>query len=244
MNWYKFSQFNKKASVNFWIEGSDQITQPMNRLDIVNDLFRFVFYELGIGQKLGFDMHSFDPDASSGNVFDSFGQINIYLKNTNIKEGIIKGIIDQYNQHREGLIKLKFLQINKSGLDPNLNTARVLIEKNNTENLEELPTLNVSNSNSIALIQLLGNEGLGQLDPYSGVLDVDSLKQAIINIEKNDFVMDTFTQERTEEKVEEGPTIIDFGRSLGQLQRYIDVLKEMINYIERNNLPNGTINYG
>ena len=215
-----------------------------SKLDIVNDLFRFVFYELRVGEKFGFDMHSFDPDTSSGSPFDTTGQINIYLKNPNIKGGIIKGIIDQYNQHKAGLINLRLLEINKSGLNPNLNTARVIIEENNTENLEELPTLNVSNSNSVALMQLLGNEGLGQLDPYSGTLDAGSLKQAIINIEKDDFIMNTFTQERTEEQEEGGPLFIDMGRSLGQLQRYIDVLKGMINYIENKNLPVKKINYG
>ena len=243
MNWYKRTNL-KLASVSFWINGTDKIAKPMTRLDICHDLANFVFYKLSIGQKLGIRWNDIDPDASSGSVFSPTGNINIYLKNASIKDGIIKGIVEQYNQYRYESIKLKFLMINKSGLNSNLNTARILVEENKTTELQEIPEFNVANANSDALIQLLSNEGMGQLDPYNGELDINLLKTTIQNIEQNNYIMQPYTQPSTVEQMENGSTFIDYGRSYEQLKGYIDMLKNMINYIEQNNLPDKKINYG
>jgi hypothetical protein len=244
MNWYKKAQLNKFATVDFWIDESDKITQPMHKLDICHDLSNFIFYKMNVGQKLGLKWDSIDPDVSSGDVFAPTGQINIYLENPNIKEGIIQNIVEKYNADKAGLIKLKFLQINKSGLRSDLNTARILIEENNTTDLQKIPTMNISNSNAAALIQLLSNEGMGQLDPVSGELNAYMLKNIIEGIDQNDFVMNSYTQDVTEEKIENGPTSIDFGRSYQQLSGYINKLREMVEYIITNNLPKKVINYG
>ena len=242
MNWYK-KAFYKQSSVTFWIEGADKITQPMNKLEVCSDLSKFIIYEMKIGQKLGIGWQDVDPDMSSGTVFAPTGQINIYLKNPNIKSGIIENIVDQYNSNRTGLIKLKFLEINKSGAR-DINVARVLVEENNTTNLEKLPEINIANANSVALIQLLQNEGMSNLDPYGGTLNIDELKAAIKNIEDNDFTINTYTQEPTEEKTPGQAAMYDHGRSYSQLSSYIDRLKNMISYIEENNLPVKKINYG
>ena len=246
MNWYKKAQFKKQASLSFWIEGSDKISQPMTKLDICNDLSKFISYDMGIGEKLGINFNDVDPDDSSGNYYDSTGPISIYLKNLNIKEGIINNIIEQYNNHKLGQVKLRFLEINKSGLRKDVNVARILIEENDTTNIEKLPELNVSNSNSVALISLLQNEGMGNLDPYGGVLNISELKNAITNIEQNNYILDSYTQEPMEQREEGKATIYDGGRSYQQLQRYIEALKQMVNYVETN-LPNPqdqNINYG
>lgn len=243
MNWYKRTNL-KIASVSFWISGTDKISKPMTKLDICHDLADFIFYKLDIGQKLGLRWNDIDPDASSGDVFSPTGNINIYLRNSAIKDGIIQGLIEQYNQYRFESIKLRFLMINKSGLNQNLNTARIMVEENKTSELQEIPEFNVANANSFALIQLLSNEGMGPLDPYGGELDINSLKKAIQNIEQNNFVMHPYTQPITTEQGENGATFIDYGRSYDQLRGYIDMLKNMINYIEQNNLPDKKINYG
>ena len=243
MNWYKRANINKLASVTFWVEGSDQITQPMTKLDICQDLAQFIFYGINLGQKLGFQWDDIDPDVSSGDVFASTGQFNIYLRNKNIKSGIVENILNQYNEHKQ-LIELKLLEINKSGIKPDLNTARVIIVRNDTANLESLPEMNVANANANAIIQLLSNEGMGQLDPYGGTLDSTQLKTVISNIEQNSYLLDTYTKEPTEDISEGRPIIIDMGRSYERLKGYIDNLKKMINYIEKNNLPVKQINYG
>tara|TARA_Y100000310_G_scaffold55023_1_gene50439 strand:+ start:19701 stop:20432 length:732 start_codon:yes stop_codon:yes gene_type:complete len=243
MNWYKKAKLVKVASVTFWVEGSQDISQPMHKLDICHDLSNFVFYEMKIGQQFGFQWDDFDPDISSGDFDAPTGPINIYLRNPNIKEGIVKNIIDEYNNYKFGSIKLKFIEINKSGVREDVNVARVLIEENNTVESEQLPEMNIANDNSMALIQLLNNEGMSNLDPYGGTINADELKAAISNIESNDFIIDTYTQEPGE--VEGGiGKAYDFGRSYEQLKRYINRLKEMINYIEVNNLPIRQINYG
>jgi len=242
-NWYKKAFINKFASVTYWIEGSDKISQPMSKGDISNDLARFVFDDLQLGQRLGFTYQDFDPDMSEGNISDSLGNISIYLKNPNIKAGIIENILDKYNQHKQ-MIHLTLLNINQSGIDPSLNAARISIDKNDTVESEQLPTMNLSNSNSSALLQLLQNEGVEGLDPYGGVIPIDTLKQALNNIEQNDFMLNTYTQEPTEESEEGKATVMDFGRSYEQISRYINGLKEMIAYVDNNNLPVREINYG
>ena len=250
MNWYKKAQFKKIAGVSFWIEGTDKIAQPMNKFDICNDLQKFISYEMGIGEQLGIGFNDVDPDSSSGDVFSFTGPISIYLKNPSIKNNIINSIVDHYNTYREGSIKLKFLGINTSGVR-GINTARLLIEENNTQNLDDLPGMHLSNDNASALISLLSNEGMQSLDTYGGSLNTAELKIVINNIEQNDFVLKTYTREPSDSQEpgiatqEPGQArIIDHGRSYERLTRYIENLKVMINYIETNNLPNQTINYG
>jgi len=242
MNWYKKAQF-KTASVSFWIEGSDKIAQPMNKLDICYDLSRFIFYELEIGQKLGLTWQDIDPDISNSSPFEGTGQINIYLKNPIIKEGIIKNIIDQYNEYKAGMIILQFLEINQSGISA-INTARILISKNETQSLSHIPEMNLSNYNADALLNLLSNEGMEELDTIGGSLNVSILKDIINKIEQDDYVINTYTEEPSEEHIENGPSLYHGGRSSEQFSEYLYILKEMIAFMERNNLPNGTINYG
>jgi hypothetical protein len=247
MNWYKKANHKKIASVTFWVEGTDKISQPMNKLDICNNLYRFI-YNNGLSEQLGLGFDAVDPDASSGNVFGPDGPISIYLGNPNVRGETIQNIINKYNEDMAGMIKLRFLEINKSGARRDTNVARILIEENNTTNFEEIPEMNVSNANARALLELLSNEGMeglsGDDEGIGGTLNVAELKNTINNIEQNNYVLNTYTQEPTMEKEEGKPTMYDGGRSYEQLSRYINGLKEIINYIEKNNLPLMQINFG
>lgn len=242
MNWYK--NHLKIASITFSIEGTDKIAQPMNKLDIVNDLANYIFYKMGVGKNLGMKWDDIDPDTSSGDVFAPDGQINIYLRNQ-IDTQTIERIINGYNKDKAGIIELQFLGINKSGLNPSLDTARILITKNKTTDFQEVPSMNLSNSNAIALLQMLANEGvsIGQ-DAYSGVIDINQLDEAINRLEQEEYVMQPYTQRPSEETGEHGAKMYDMGRSYEQLKRYLDGLRKMINYVRVNNLPNGNIVYG
>jgi len=243
MNWYKKAHLNKISSVTFWIEGSDRITQPMNKLDICNDLSEFVFYDLKLGRKLGFSSSDdFDPDTSSGDFNEYTGQINIYLENPAIKSGIISNILEQYNKEKE-LINLSLIEINKSGVR-DVNVARVSIDKNDTVNTETIPRMNLANPNALALIQLLENEGMGNLEKPGGSINVDSLRTVLDNIDQNRYLLQTYTQEPSEETNPGQATMIDQGRSYERMERYINGLREMVDYIDNNNFPVKIINYG
>ena len=240
MNWYKKIRI---ASVTFSVEGSNEIAQPLHSLDVCHELINFIWYKLGVGGKTGLKMNNIEPDTSETSYNDPLGRINIYMTPETSEEEI-RYIIDQYNQYKAGDIKLKFLGISESGIGRGP-TARIIISENKTTEMEELPEMNVANGNAFAIIQMLANEGLN-IDPneYGGVINIDELETIINKLEQEEYLVQPYVQEPTEEIGEQGATIYDQGRSYEQLSRYIDKLKEMINYIKINNLPNRNINYG
>ncbi len=241
MNWYKNI---KIASVTFALDGTYDMAKPMHALDVCQDLVEYIWYDLKIGETTGIMLNDIEPDISETHHDDPFGRINIYM-NSKITEETIRNIIDQYNQHKTGYIKLKFLGIDKSRIR-NIDTARLIIEENETIHIEEIPTLNVANENAYAIIRMLYNEGIpiASSADLIGQIEVGALEIAIDNIEQNDYMMQAYTQKPTEEINEQSGGYYDQGRSYEQLKGYLEALREMINYAKMHDLPNKIINYG
>jgi len=239
MNWFK-----KIASVTFWIEDSDKISQPMNLLDICSDISNFIYYEAKIGKDTGIRFDHIEPDTSRSQFDAPMGYINFYLHKTNIDIEYIKRVIDMYNKSRMGKIKIMVHQEEQSRARKG-NVIRLEVIENDTVNYEEVPDINLSNENARALLKLLGDEGISNIsNDLMGQLNINELKQAISDIEANDYVIQTYTQESSIERGEQGATMYQGGRSIEQFRRYFEVLKQMISYVEQNNIPNRFINYG
>lgn len=245
MNWY--NKQLKTASVTFSIEGAFSAAKPMHSLDVCFDLVNFVWYTLKVGDAIRLMSNDVEPDISETRHDDPFGKINIYM-NPNITPEIIEYIIKEYNKHRFGSIKLKLLGTNKSSSrvvdgEPT-DTARLIIEENNTTDIEQMPEMNLANGNAIALIKMLEQAGLKVgYDDLIGSINVDELDTVIRQLEQNELTMRSYTEEPTEEINEQGGGMYNQGRSYEQVRSYIDRLKEMINYINTHKLPNRTINY-
>jgi len=248
MNWYKKANFNKYSSVTFRIDGTEKISEPMTKEDICNDLLDYVFYNTNLAEIFDIQWNDIDPDMSSGNPFDYTGSINFYLTNKELTADIVNDIIQGYNNHKAGEIKLKVYKINKSGQygRPGTNVARILIEQNNTVNLSKVPYINISNDNAKAFLSLLINEGLIiDGDFNSGSFNAIQALNILNDIDQNDFVIDPYIRQNNDNLDEEDDNvqILDFGLSKEQIMSYIYKIKEMINYINQNNLPNKTISY-
>jgi len=240
MNWYKKTKY---SSISFWIEGSDKISQPMHALDVCGDIHKFIWYVLGIGEEMGLGYNDIEPDTSETDYNDPLGRINVYI-NPNIKEKSMKYIVNQYNQHRLGDIKLDFLGINKSGAR-NSDVARIKISENNTTQFEEIPEMNMANGNAFAVFQMLANEGL-PINPseYAGEINIDQLEIIINKLGQEEYLMQPYIKEPTEEEGEGGAKMYDGGRDYDRLKGYLSGLEQMINYVKTNNLPSRVINYG
>ena len=83
----------------------------------------------------------------------------------------------------------------------------------------------MANSNAHAVLEMLANEGL-PVDPneYAGTIDADQLKTVISKLRQDAYVMQPYTEEPSDEVGEQGAQMFSGGRSLGQLQGYIDGL--------------------
>lgn len=237
MNWFKQSQSNKIASILFSIEGSFNISQPKTIGDISYDLCNFVFYDIGYKDKLGSSFHDFDVDGDTS-IFGETGIINIYLNKPEEKvRPILQNIIDLYNKQNISIVMLKFLRIDESGMMKGRKVARIAVAVNNTNKLEKIPEMNLSNENAKDLIEILKFYGV-QIngDAVYGYINSESLENFIDSID--DEFLHSYTQE---DAIEEN--MISFGRTLEQMKNYLSILREMIYYINRNNLPNRNIQY-
>ena len=239
MNWFK-----KIASVTFWIDDTDKISQPMNLLDICEDIKNFIYYEAKIGENTGIIFDSIEPDTSRSEYDGPLGYINFYLYNTNVDISYVEEAINMYNASRFNKIKIAVRGEDESGVRKG-NVIRLEVIENNTVNFEQIPIMNLSNANARILLYLLRNEGVSNIsDDLMGQININELKNAIMDIESNDFVLQTYTRDTTIDQEEGKPTMIDFGTNIEQIKRYFENLKQMINYIEQNNIPNRIINYG
>ena len=240
MNWYK-----KLASVTFWIADSDKISQPMNVLDICHDFSKFIYYEANIGKNSGIKYENVEPDTSRTSFNTPLGYINFYLHNTNVDKQFVEQAVGMYNQSRLGKLKLRSHGENASASLKG-NVIRIEVIENETVNFSEVPEINLSNSNATVLLDLLLQEGVGSASGgVDGKLNVNELKNAIADIEANDYILQSYTQQPSVEKGLPGqPTMYEGGRNVGQFKRYFEILKQMIDYIEQNNMPNRFISYG
>ena len=113
------------------------------------------------------------------------------------------------------------------------------------EEVSDAPELNVSNANGYAIQEMLG------LDPdYSGTIYNKDLPQIMRRlIELKNKGSSEYTQEPSVSrgpmrkskddqgitKISPGATSHDFGRSQGQVDRYIDELIKMVQFAQKNN---------
>ena len=239
MNWFK-----KIASVTFSIADTDKVSQPMNLLDICSDISNFIYYEAKIGKDTGIKFDHIEPDTSRSQFDAPLGYINFYLHKTNVDIEYIKRAIEMYNQSRMGKIKIAVHQEDQSGVRKG-NVIRLEVIENDTVNYEEIPDMNLSNENARALLKLLGDEGVSNVsDELGGQLNINEVKQAILDIEANGYVIQTYTQKPMMEEGEGGSSFYQGGRSIEQFRRYFETLKQMIDYVEQNNISNRFINYG
>jgi hypothetical protein len=239
MNWFK-----KIASVTFWVADTDKISQPMNILDICFDIVKFIYYEANIGEGSGVKSGHVEPDTSRTEFNKPLGYINFYTEGTNIDKEFVTKAIEMYNQARFDKIKIVVRGEEVSGLGRG-NVVRLEVVGNNTVNLEEIPEVNITNSNAHALLSLLSQEGVSSISGgLSGKININELKNAILDIENNDYILETHTQEPYQNVEEGSPTVYNGGRSVDQFKSYFEKLKQMINYVEQNNIPNRFINYG
>jgi len=239
MNWYK-----KIASVTFWIADSDKMSKPMNMLDICHDLSKFIYYEANLGDNSGIKYGNVEPDTSRTSFDSPLGYINFYLYKTNVNKQFVEKIIEMYNQSRLSKLKLVAHEENPSESRKG-NVVRIEVVENQTVNFEDIPEINLSNSNAGVLLNLLSQEGVSSVSgDLVGQLNINELKNAIADIEANDYILQTHTQEPSEEQGEGGAMLYNGGRSIKQFRRYFEMLKQMIDYVERYDIPNRIINYG
>jgi len=239
MNWFR--KTIKLASVTFFIEGSENIAQPMTLLDISFDIVKFILYEKKLkGLKLTYD--SISPDTSSNDYYATTGIINFYLTDPRLNKDFVTSLVEDYNKYKPN-IRVSVGPEEQSGIYKH-KVIRLHIFENNTTEIEEIPSFNVSNDNARAILTLLKNNGLN-IDPnsYAGVIDVDNLKQALQQIQSEDFQIPAHTQPSTTISEPGNSIITDMGRSQEQINRYLSNFAEIIKWIDKNDLPSRKINY-
>jgi len=238
MNWYK--KTTKFASISFYIEDSHKVAQPTNLLEICFDITKFIYYVKNLkGLKIRQD--SVAPDTSHSRFDEPTGTINFYLTDERVDKAFVDSLIHDYNEYKFPSIEIKVGDQEKSGVS-DFDVVRLHVTKNDTFDLEELPSINLVNTNAAMLLNLLQANGVN-VDPneFSGVINVDELKAALNRIEQEEYQLPAYTRD-TEISEEPGKAKLhDFGVDVSRIKRYLDGLKIIAQYIDNNNLTNRNI---
>ncbi len=225
MNWYKTI---KIATLNFSIEGTDKISQPMTTHNILYDLLNFI-PTLNISGKIGLDA------GNEVSVNAATGEIKLYMSNE-INANTMVDIIYEYNQYRAGQVELTLLEFDETS-EVNFNNTTILVSENETSGIEQIPKAKVSIHETDIFLRMLYEQGmLIDLNFNSGTLDINQLEKIINKLEQNENLIRPYTDENM---TNPGQGLIP----LGKLKVYFFQLKNMINYIRKNNLPNKVIKY-
>lgn len=256
MNWYKKSSLNKVASVDFFLEGIEKISKPMTVLDICNDLSEFGHYTgNNFNEGQGMHMDSISPDGDS--AFNWTGTINIYVPDNRsvsdpdsewgyrredipeeemLKEEQVKALIKGYNGYKHGIVlgyPTKDVS-NMTGKD----VYRVPVIRNETQNIDQIPSLNVSNANAEAFLRLLKHHGLNvDAEEYAGSFGVEDY------IGARQLMSDDSIKQFQRDTVHEG-NMFSAGLTLNMIKRYLQVLDQMVSWAYKNDLPVKEINFG
>lgn len=254
MNWYKKAKFDKRASVSFWPAGSDKISQPMTVSDICNEMIRYGWYVGKIfreGQGMYHDTISPDGD----DYFEHLGIINIYVPESfsartdegefyrenipvqqRLNEKQVQTLVKEFNDHMAGLVVLG---------DPKEDMSsggrvvyRVQVLENSTKDLEQVPEMNMANSNAKAILEILAQHGLNVTpSEYAGAFSVDEYLGA------RQLMIDETLEQHERPETEES-NMFGFGLSLDKINAYLDGLDQLAAWIRQNNLPDQKIVFG
>lgn len=199
----------KIASVTFFIDGAQKITQPMDILKICHD---FAYWA---NQNIPHDVfkatyRNIEPDGDDYNK--PTGTINIYLGDGDSPEEIkqyMESAVNEYFALLDIEVKVGATETSKAFGVP---VIRMHVIRNGTFDLERLPEINMANPNAMNLLQMLGIE-----PDFAGQINARDLIQRISSARNN-------ISSNTKEPTQDG-NFYDFGRSYEQIERYLDELE-------------------
>lgn len=251
MNWYKKASFYRRASIDFFPDGVEKISEPMNVLDITHDMRDYAWYkgkQFSEGQ--GIHMETIAPDGDS--AFQSNGTINIYVPDSKwnedrqyteipeherLSQEQVKSLVKGYNSYKDGMVVLGYPELQTSNMTGGP-VYRVPVLKNQTSTLDRIPRLNVANANARVILEILQFHGLPvNPDDYSGefdALDYIGARQLMSN-----ETLERFQRERTQDG-----NMWDAGLDVGRINAYMDGLDQIATWMQKNQLPNQTIVFG
>jgi hypothetical protein len=168
---------------------------------------------------------------SDGDDFDKYiGTVNWYQP----REVNLDDLAPYVAQIKEDLqtdgILIEVSQDTSESRDANV--LRIKVLHNQTAELEHLPELRLSQSNAVALLEMLGIPF-----DYSGSIPAGQLRNRVREAYAN---LDELVQKYEKGYQEEG-NFIDFGRSREQIMRYLQSAEAVANYALT--LPNATVTW-
>jgi len=249
INWYKKSSFNKRASVDFFLSGVDKISKPMTVLDICNEMLKYGSYTgKNFNEGQGIHIETISPDGNDS--FNWTGTINIYVPDSRsgddgwqdipeeerLKEDQVKDLVKGYNSYKQGIV-LGYPTKDVSNMTGG-NVYRIQVIRNETKDLEQIPTLNVSNMNASAFLKLLKFHGIDvDAEEYSGSFSGEEYIGAR-------QLMSDDTLKQFQRDAESEGNMYQGQLSLGMLRRYMEVLDSMVEWAQRNDIPVQEIMFG
>ena len=241
MNWYKQAKLQRFASVTFIPSGTHRVARPMMTEDIASDIRTWA------NKALGLQIY-YDVVTSDGNDFDKpIGTINFYETGP-ITPEVIQKIVTAYNTARDGVVRLQIAKREQSKRFKSMVT-RVRVIQNETTKYEVVPELNIANNSAFQLLKYLKDQGLDvNPEELSGSFSADALR--FIMSDKTPPSPRTYENEvhpgmeSLQEELGEAK-VVNYSRPIDErFHRYLQTFQQMIDYIDRHQLPDRNITFG
>lgn len=222
---------NLNESITFKIADLSEDQEDVNFPDLTvklakktKEMFPDLFSDTG---KSFYDIVTYD-----GNYFtNGTEEINFYAgffpesQRKKVLDAILY-LLREFNMKQSGPVRSDF-----SRMHENIITYRIpVISQNNTN---PAPEINIASANAAELLKLLG------IDSRYGY---GSISVADLNIKLNQLTDMDFEKQMALRAVDKGRNFISFGLTESQLERYLKVLKSMVDWALKNNYD--TIHYG
>ena len=164
-------------------------------------------------------------------------------------------IVGSYNARREGVIKLQPVKRELSNLFK-CPVIRVQVVENHTVDYPRVPELNLANDNAYQLLHYLQDQGL-PVDPNepSGRISIDAIK--FVLSDKSPPSPEPYAGDMSPatiqvmRQLQDGDSPINESKAINcsrpitqRFPGYMAKLKEMADFIDRNQLPDRNIIYG
>lgn len=210
----------KLASITFTINDAHRISQPKTVSDLSVDLSNFAREKYGISGSL----YDLQPDGFDDQ--NMTGTINWYIRPETVSEDKQLEIINAWiaDKNITGYqFKVRGPEISgqsqwNSEAAEDLKVFRIDVLVNGSEDYTQIPELNVSNNNAVAVLGMLNIPF-----NYAGTMDLRRVRSKLATL--TEAKMREFTQE---DEID-GPHI-SFGRDLDRLQRYVVELTKIVDF--------------